>query len=134
VSSPGCGKTIAWPPPMRGMWTCSESHLCDLCAQMASDAPPALVMHCKHAHAGPGWYYADDNYPDEGTCGAFKTEAEAVKHATDAGYQCVTVAEPPRKGVERTQCMVCDTLDNGACSACGNAPSSAPASKIGGAS
>lgn len=37
-------------------------------------------------HDGPGWYYTIDDYPDEGSCGAFQTREEAVAHAETCGY------------------------------------------------
>ncbi len=37
-------------------------------------------------HDGPGWYYVDDEYPDEGSCGAFSTLDEAIAHAREATY------------------------------------------------
>ena len=36
-------------------------------------------------HDGPGWYYVLDEYPDEGSCGAFATKGEAIAHAARAG-------------------------------------------------
>lgn len=38
------------------------------------------------AHGGPGFYYVNENYPDEGSCGAFSTLLAAVQHADAAGY------------------------------------------------
>lgn len=38
-------------------------------------------------HSGPGWYYVLDDYPDEGSCGAFETAAAATAHAAAAGIQ-----------------------------------------------
>lgn len=39
---------------------------------------------------GPGWYYYDDEYPDEGSCGPFETKAQAEIRArldfSDAPY------------------------------------------------
>lgn len=37
-------------------------------------------------HDGPGWYWVDDDYPDEGSCGAFLTRAAAEAHAIACGY------------------------------------------------
>lgn len=37
-------------------------------------------------HDGPGWYYYEAEYPEEGTCGAFKTREEAKQHAEQLGY------------------------------------------------
>jgi len=38
-------------------------------------------------HDGPGWYYTDAEYEDEGCCGAFATKEEAIAHAEEAGYR-----------------------------------------------
>lgn len=38
-------------------------------------------------HDGPGWYYVIDEYPDEGSCGAFATCREAREHAERDGYR-----------------------------------------------
>ena len=38
-------------------------------------------------HAGPGWYYVDEEYPDEGSCGSFETAEEAIRHAEAADYR-----------------------------------------------
>ncbi len=37
-------------------------------------------------HDGNGWYYVDENYPDEGSVGAFSTREEAVTHGEAADY------------------------------------------------
>jgi hypothetical protein len=37
-------------------------------------------------HDGPGWYYIIDDYPDEGSAGAFATRQAALDHATACGY------------------------------------------------
>jgi hypothetical protein len=42
------------------------------------------VEYFAEAHDGPGWYYYDDEYRDEGSVGAFATEAEARTHAEAA--------------------------------------------------
>jgi hypothetical protein len=36
------------------------------------------------AHDGPGWYYWDTDYPDEGSVGAFESKEECVAHASEA--------------------------------------------------
>ena len=52
------------------------------------DKPWARVMYGDAAwHDGPGWYYVDDEYHDEGSCGAFATRDKAVEHAKEAGYR-----------------------------------------------
>jgi hypothetical protein len=33
-----------------------------------------------------GWYYCDENYPEEGYCGPFCSEEAAIEHAADGGY------------------------------------------------
>lgn len=38
------------------------------------------------SHSGPGWYYWDSEYPDEGSVGPFTTREEALEHARAAGY------------------------------------------------
>ena len=37
-------------------------------------------------HDGPGWYYFDSEYTDEGSVGAFETRDEAVEHARADGW------------------------------------------------
>lgn len=37
-------------------------------------------------HDGPGWYYTIDDYPDEGSCGAFASRVLAEQHARIAGF------------------------------------------------
>jgi hypothetical protein len=37
-------------------------------------------------HDGPGWYYTINDYPDEGSCGAFKSCADAMEHAEESFY------------------------------------------------
>ncbi len=37
----------------------------------------AVVRWGDEAHGGPGWYYYDTEYPEEGSCGPYATEAEA---------------------------------------------------------
>lgn len=54
------------------------------------DHPTATLYHvtgddAKKWHDGSGWYYVDDEYPeDSGAVGAFTTEQEARTHATTA--------------------------------------------------
>jgi hypothetical protein len=36
-------------------------------------------------HDGPGWYYVMDDYPDEGSCGAFVSMSAAAEHAKASG-------------------------------------------------
>jgi hypothetical protein len=59
--------------------------------QIEDEEPPEAVLTegDAMAFAGPGWYYYDREYPDEGSVGAFKTREEARKHAAEAGYVVV---------------------------------------------
>jgi len=51
------------------------------------DKPTATIHHGDAAwHDGVGWYYVDDEYPDEGSCGAFATRDEAVARAVQDGF------------------------------------------------
>lgn len=52
-------------------------------------ASGAVTFHLGDAswHDGPGWYYTIDDYPDEGSCGAFATRDEAAAHALESGYE-----------------------------------------------
>ena len=42
-------------------------------------------------HDGPGWYYWEEEYPDEGSCGSFTTRTEAILHAGSATPAMVVV-------------------------------------------
>jgi len=44
----------------------------------------AFVEGDKTWHDGPGWYYVFDDYPDEGSCGAFETLTHARESAMQA--------------------------------------------------
>ena len=58
------------------------------------DETEAMVCYWPDAHDGPGWYYYDAEYPEEGSCGAFATKREAIAHARDElGYAVVTEGE-----------------------------------------
>jgi len=35
-------------------------------------------------HDGPGWYFIDSDYPDEGSCGAFKSKNDAIVYARES--------------------------------------------------
>lgn len=57
--------------------------------------PPTFEVEYGHAtvrlgdnswHEGPGWYYVMDDYPGDGSCGAFATRLDAVKHAEECGF------------------------------------------------
>ena len=68
------------------------------------DAPIAVIKQGDDTwHDGAGWYYVDDEYPDEGSCGAFATRDEAVDHARESGYavapeKLTTGAKPASDG------------------------------------
>jgi hypothetical protein len=70
--------------------TCCNGKGCDNCSGSgdAEDQPVALVEFGDAGwHSGPGWYYWDDEYPDEGSVGVFQTREEAEAHAREAGYR-----------------------------------------------
>lgn len=52
-----------------------------------SSEPGTATLHLGDAtwHDGPGWYYVIDDYPDEGSCGAFASRGEAIEQAARAG-------------------------------------------------
>ena len=47
--------------------------------------PIAIFSH-GNGHNGLGWYYCDQEYPDEGGTGSFQTKAAAIRHAKLCGY------------------------------------------------
>jgi len=72
--------------------TCCAGKGCANCGHtgMLEEQPLAELQYfndADNAHDGPGWYYWDDEYRDEGSVGAFATREEAILHATDAGYR-----------------------------------------------
>ena len=50
------------------------------------ERPTCTVHYWTDAHDGEGYYYVDDEYPEEGSVGAFKTLDELRAHAIEAGY------------------------------------------------
>lgn len=62
------------------------------------DKPLATIQYAAPPgepwHDGPGWYYWDDEYRDEGSVGAFATREECESHAAEAGYQLPLPAPP----------------------------------------
>lgn len=63
------------------------------------DKSSATVIYCDNAHDGPGWYWVDDQYPDEGTCGAFETASAAEADARES-FEVVHVVQPAAEPVE----------------------------------
>ena len=54
------------------------------------DKPVAILEYGDSSwHDGDGWYYYDDEYRDEGSCGAFTFKQDAIAHAESAGYRVV---------------------------------------------
>lgn len=51
------------------------------------DEAEVEVSYSTSGHDGPGWYYWDENYPDDGSCGAFESFEEAARHAATAYYR-----------------------------------------------
>ncbi len=72
-----------------------ESHASS--ASSETSEPPTATLRLGDGtwHDGPGWYYVDDEYPDEGSCGAFATAEQAADHARAAGYQVTIPLETP---------------------------------------
>lgn len=64
--------------------------------------PPIARLHVGDDtwHDGPGWYYTDEEYADEGACGRFETKEAAVAHAEAGGYVVhpETLPAPPGAG------------------------------------
>lgn len=60
--------------------------------------PATLYIGDETWHDGPGWYYVSDEYPDEGSHGAFTTEAEARAHAESSDYR---LGDPPEVVLHR---------------------------------
>lgn len=62
---------------------------------MNDDKPLARIYEGDAGwHDGAGWYYVDDEYPEEGSCGAFATREECAAHAAATGYQTISAAPP----------------------------------------
>lgn len=74
-----------------------EAHTILRRAMLAGD-PATITVRYGDAtwHDGQGWYYTIDDYPDEGSCGAFTFRGDAIDHATAAGY---VVSEPDRNSM-----------------------------------
>jgi hypothetical protein len=47
----------------------------------------AEVSYSSGGHDGPGWYYWDSEYPEEGAVGAFESFEEAARHAAQSYYR-----------------------------------------------
>jgi hypothetical protein len=55
---------------------------------MSEDIATAIVKWFNsNAYDGRGWYYYDEEYPEEGSVGSFKTREEAENHALKTGYE-----------------------------------------------
>lgn len=57
---------------------------------MATDEKPTctIVQGEPFWHSGAGWYWMDDEYPeDSGYVGAFETREKCVDHARACGYE-----------------------------------------------
>ena len=57
-------------------------------ASVADLFESTVTLHYGDAswHDGVGWYYVIDEYPDEGSCGAFTFKQDAIAHAERDGY------------------------------------------------
>jgi len=85
---PECGHThtgvqlayicIGCPCPVVGPWD----------DDIEDELPVACVEQWgEDAHDGPGWYYYDEEYKEEGSIGAFDSREEAEADAKAAGYR-----------------------------------------------
>jgi hypothetical protein len=77
--------SLATPTPS----TCCGGNGCLNCndSGLAADQPTCTFhLGDESWHGGPGWYFVDDDYPDEGSAGAFGTREDAEKAATECGY------------------------------------------------
>lgn len=72
----------------------SRLHEADLMGEPEDESSATVYLWGAEAHDGPGYYYVDDEYPEEGSCGAFKTAEEAVAHARES-YATVRVSGQP---------------------------------------
>ncbi len=76
---------IGCPCPVVGPWEDGEE----------DELPVAIIVKWgEEAHDGPGWYYYDEEYKDEGSIGSFDTREEAVADAKAAGYRIDEPTEP----------------------------------------
>lgn len=77
-----------------------RTHLCEKCGNewqpcdfdsvgVASnpEESEADVFYANGGHDGPGWYYWDSEYPEEGSIGTFESFEEAARHAATAYYR-----------------------------------------------
>jgi len=59
----------------------------DRCGCFAGELPIATIVRGDETwHNGPGWYIWDQDYPNEGSSGAFAAKEEAIAFARKAGY------------------------------------------------
>lgn len=77
------------------LWCKAETRRDRFCT-CVSGAAGTVSLHEGDAswHDGPGWYYTIDEYPDEGSCGAFPSRVLAEQHAAMQGYT-VAPSRPP---------------------------------------
>jgi hypothetical protein len=57
-----------------------------MCTSPGHAGPVTLHEGDSTWHDGPGWYYTIDDYPDEGSCGAFPSRILAEQHARMVGH------------------------------------------------
>lgn len=62
---------------------------------MDDDQTATIRYYATGAYDGPGWYWIDAEYPDEGCVGAFATSDEAIANARDCGYVAFDVEAAP---------------------------------------
>lgn len=62
---------------------------------MDDDQTATIRYYTTGAYDGPGWYWLDAEYPEEGGVGAFATPDEAIANARDCGYVAFNVVAKP---------------------------------------
>lgn len=86
-----------------GEWATTRHHRTHRCAKCEHEWRPfdfetvgvvkdtgesqAYVSYYDGAHDGPGWYYTDSEYPEEGSVGSFDSFEEAARHAAQSYYR-----------------------------------------------
>lgn len=68
---------------------------------MSIDMSIAVVENLTDHPDGAGWYYHDEEYPEEGVCGPFGTVDDVLNHIDSCEYNLLHVTIKPRTIAER---------------------------------
>lgn len=71
---------------------------------MAIDMSIVIVEKYIDHPDGPGWYYRDEEYPEEGVCGPFDQVDDVLEHVDSSQYNLLQVVIEPvrmKSGAER---------------------------------